>query len=288
MSTVRKLLVTGASGFLGSCILRLAELEKWEVCGTYLSRCPEGDTPARLHRLDLRDEVEVTALVRDFRPDTVIHTAYSQNDRSVTFGGTLALVGACRNLESKPHFIQVSTDLVFDGVRGMYREEDQPCPVIDYGRDKLDAERAVRENLPGALVVRSAIIYDLRHVPSHLGFALSAARRGETFTFFNDEFRSPVLVEELSKALLELAVRGASGILHIAGANRVDRWWFGVRLMRALGLSCELARPGSFRAKGLVRPADCSLDASRAEKFIGMRFRGVREVFAGCGLNLEE
>lgn len=288
MSAGRRLLVTGASGFLGSCILRLTEREKWVVCGTYLSRCPEGATQARLHRLDIRDEEEVTALVRDFKPDTVIHTAYSQNDRSVTFGGTLALAAACRNLESQPHFIQVSTDLVFDGGRGMYREEDQPRPVIDYGRDKLDAERAVRESLPGALAVRSAIIYDLRRVPSHLGFALSAARRGETFTFFNDEFRSPVLVEELSKALLELAVRGVSGILHIAGADRVDRWWFGVRLMRVLGLSCELARPGSFREKGLVRPADCSLDVSRAEKLLGMRFHGVREVFAGCGINLED
>jgi dTDP-4-dehydrorhamnose reductase len=288
MNTSRRLLVTGASGFLGSCILRLAERENWEVCGTYLSRCPEGATQARLHRLDIRDEISVRKLVREFRPDTVIHTAYSQNDRSVTFGGTLALSGACRSLERPPHFIHVSTDLVFDGVRGMYREEDEARPLIDYGKDKLDAELAVRENLPGALIIRSAILYDLRRVPSHLGFALSASGRGETFTFFSDEFRSPVLVEELSKAILDLAERGASGTLHIAGADRVNRWWFGVRLMRVLGLSSELARPGSFREKGLVRPADCSLDVSRAEAFLGMRFRGVREVFAGCGINLEE
>lgn len=288
MSAGCRLLITGASGFLGGSLLRRAVAEGWQTAGTCFSHMVDESAPAPIHSLDLRDTAALAALVGSFQPEVVIHTAYSQNDRAVTFGGTLALAEICRGLTDPPHFIQVSTDLVFDGQKGNYCEQDEPRPLMAYGRDKLDAELAVRRTLPKALIVRSALLYDLERVPVHLKFALGAIARGETFTFFEDEYRSPVLVGELTAALLDLAGRGATGLLHVGGADRVDRWWFGLRLLHALGLPTALARPGSSRNLGQPRPADCSLDSSRAEALLGLRFRGAREVFAGCNPELEE
>lgn len=287
MSAGRRLLITGASGFLGSVLLHRAVAEGWAVAGTCFSHPGDESAPAPLHRLDLRDTASVAALIGNFQPEVVIHTAYSQNDRAVTFGGTLALAEVCRGLDSPPHFIQVSTDLVFDGQKGNYSEQDEPCPLMAYGRDKLDAELAVRRTMPKALIVRAALIYDLERLPVHLKFASGAIARGETFTFFEDEYRSPVLAGELAGALLAMAGRGTVGLLHVGGADRVDRWWFGLRLMRALGLPTDLARPGSSRSLSQPRPADCSLDSSRAGALLGVRFRGAREVFAGCNPELE-
>lgn len=280
MARGRRLLVTGGSGFLGRLVCSLAIERGWTVSGTYLNREVAETEGIDWIRLDLRDDSSVRETLDRARPEVLIHTAYRQDESEVTFGGTRRLAGACAALARPPRFLQVSTDLVFDGTRGMYSEEDEARPVLGYGRDKLDAELAVRESLPDSLIVRAALLYDLERIPSHLGFALDALRKGREFSFFTDEFRSPLLAAELAGALLDLGERAEAGTLHVAGADRVDRWWFGRRLMMALGLDWRAARPASFRNLGLVRPADCSMRSDRAGSLLGTRFRGAREVLA--------
>jgi dTDP-4-dehydrorhamnose reductase len=274
-----RILITGGSGFLGSLLTVKARDEGYEVWAAGHSHeiLPgEGINPVKL---DLREGDNVALSVRRVAPQVVIHTAYSQINRRVTFDGTVSLARACRMLPQTPFFIFLSTDLVFDGLKGMYTEDDQPRPVIDYGRDKLDAELSVRESLPGALIVRTSLIYDLERIPSHLRFAVDAISHGQNCTFFEDEFRSPVLADDLARAILKLADTKPSGIFHVAGADRVDRFSFGVGLLRVLGFDVSSAGRGSAKAMGKVRPPDCSLDSSRAEKLTGMHFLGVKEVF---------
>ncbi len=274
----RRLLVTGGSGFLGNALCRAGAEAGYRVLGTWFSRetvpCPSCEAAW----LDLGEEREVAALVQGFRPQLVIHTAYGRGDREITCGGTERLARACRELKEPPRFVQVSTDLVFDGRRGHYCEDDPAEPVMPYGHDKLDAERAVLEILPGSLVVRSSLMYDLERLPGHLEFAVEAIREGREFTFFRDEYRSPVLADELSRALLRAGQSAESGLLHLAGPDRVDRFSFGTALLKALGYDPALARAGTAAELGLARPSDCSLDSSRALRVLGMQLRGAREV----------
>ncbi|MEA2063131.1 MAG: sugar nucleotide-binding protein [Gemmatimonadota bacterium] len=276
-----RILITGASGFLGSRLWRQAHKRNWDVSGTYFSKPPPGEKNAGLSRLDLKSDTQAADLVDRLRPEVVVHTAYSQSEREVIFQGTRRLAGACARLEDKPYFIFLSTDLVFDGGKGNYCEEDQARPVMGYGRDKLEAEAQVRSLLPGSLVVRTSLLYDLIRVPSHLRFALEAEAAGRSYTFFRDEYRSPMLVDELARALLELAVIRPRGLLHVAGRDRVDRFLFGTALMKALGYGVEHAVAGSFQERGLSRPPDCSLDSSRAGKLLGRQFSGAGEVLGG-------
>ena len=272
------ILITGASGFLGNTLCRLASETAYQVCGTYFSRQPENCSNVLLKGLDLRDEIQVAKLIEHVRPEIVIHTAYSQKEREVTFFGTRWLVESCASLPEQPYFIFLSTDLVFGGRKSFYSEDDVPAPVMPYGNDKLEAEEIVRSLLDHSLVVRTALLYDLARIPTHLDFALEAISRGCSFTFFQDEFRSPVLVDELASALLDLARIQPDGILHMAGRDRLDRYTFGTALLGTLGFATDLAVAGSFQERGACRPADCSLDSSKAESLLNRVFRGAREV----------
>src|SRR5437764_264419 len=108
--------------------------------------------------------------------------------------------------------IHLSTDVVFDGTVGHYREEDVPAPVNSYGRSKAEAELRVADAHPGATIVRTSLIYGRPDGPQE-----RLAREGGRF--YVDELRSPVHVDDLAAALLELLALEVPGPLHVAGAD---------------------------------------------------------------------
>jgi dTDP-4-dehydrorhamnose reductase len=168
--------------------------------------------------------------------------------------------------------IHLSSDLIFDGEKGEpYTEEDEPRPLSAYGRDKADAERAVREVHPGALIVRTSLLYG--------GAEPSLQERmaaDPDAVFFTDELRSPVHVGDLAEALLELAAGDRAGILHVAGADSLSRY----ELARLLAPDPERVRASSIAESGLVRPRNCVLSSARARAVLRTRLRGAREVLA--------
>jgi dTDP-4-dehydrorhamnose reductase len=265
---VAALLITGGSGYLGSELMRRAP----DAVGTRLTTARAG-----ARRLDVRDAGAVLRLVRELRPRAIVHTAYRESGK----GAEEVNVAGARNVATAAaatgaRLVHVSTDLVFDGLLGRpYREDDEPRPVSEYGRQKLAAEGAVREGAPGALVARTSLIYGGREPSRHELLALDPP---PGMRFFTDERRSPVQVGDLADALLELAESELAGVLHVAGADGVSRHEFARRVRRghdglAAGLAAEHPDP---------RPLDCRLDSSRARCLLRTRLRGVREVLAGA------
>lgn len=279
-----KLLVTGASGYLGSALLRRACERGWETIGTYLSTPPErshsGNRASMLTRLEVRDEAAVETLLATVRPHCVVHTAYSQAEtqmRTTNVDGAAVVARAARRAGAR--LIHLSSDLVFDGAReGAYVEEDVPRPVTPYGETKALAEAAVAGAHPGALIVRTSLLYGGAMPSRHERLALEAADGRVEVTFFTDEIRCPVQVGDLAAALLELAARDESGPLHVAGADAVSRYELACLVARAQRRSPERLRGAPSAASGVLRPRNCSLDSSRARAILRTRLRGVREV----------
>ena len=260
------LLITGASGYLGSELMRRAD----GATGTHLTTARPGTVP-----LDVRDAAAVAALVRRSRPRVVIHTAYSEagDDEALAINEQGSRNVARAAAEAGARLVHISTDLVFDGALGRpYTEDDDPRPLIEYGRQKLIAEEAVRGEHPRPLIVRTSLIYGGPGAePSRHERAI---REPGGMRFFTDELRSPVQVGDLASALLDLAGHDAAGVLHVAGADDVSRYEFA----RLIADDPDSIKSGLAAEHPTPRPLDCRLDSSRARALITTRLRGVREV----------
>jgi dTDP-4-dehydrorhamnose reductase len=272
MTSRRRLLVTGGSGYLGGWVVRLAR-DRWTVTATYLTH-PVDEPGADWRRLDVRDEAAVAALAAEVRPTVIVHTA----------AVTRHVARAAAELGVR--LIHISTDVVFDGQsrptnqgRGNYVEEDPPTPITPYGRSKALAEQEVRASGAEAVIVRTSLIYGWRpHIGRNTRWMLDDLQAGKPVRLYTDELRCPVWVESLAAAVVELAGMEYTGILHIAGAQILSRYEFGVRLLRFHGLDPSPIIPTRSRESDLRRPLDCTLDCSRARALLRTPLPGVDEV----------
>jgi len=256
------LLVTGGRGYLGRELVRLAPGLDWQVRATWWTEPPDGG--AEWVRADIRDAGAMRAAAEGVT--AVIHTAYRQHDDawSTNVDGTAAVAAAA----SAARLVHVSSDLVFAGTQGRYRETDPVGPVSDYGRSKAEAERLVARLHPEAAIARTSLIYGGREPGPQERLALTGSR------FFVDELRSPVQVTDLASALLELVALDHAGPIHLGGADDVSRYDLAL-LLGADPARIEAAKTSADRAP------DVTLDSSLAAGLLRTRLRGVREVVAG-------
>jgi len=256
-----RLLVTGAAGFLGSEVLRLAE---HEVVPTYHTKpVPDGV------RMDVLRRDEVEDVLRKVRPDGIIHTAYRQLDWETTADGAANLAFAARGAR----LVFVSSDVVFGGRAQAYDEDDAPCPVTPYGAAKAAAETAIRAIDPSAVIARTSLIVGYDGRSSHEQFVHGLAN-GEPGALFTGNIRCPVHVTDLASALLELLTSDFNGIAHVAGPQAVNRLELGRLIAIRDGLDPDALpfEPGP--------PSDLRLNCERTQKFLTTRLRPVREFLA--------
>jgi dTDP-4-dehydrorhamnose reductase len=229
--------------------------------------------------LDVRDRAAVFAVMAALRPECVIHTAYLQDGPgawATNVDGTANVAEAGATVGAR--LVHLSTDLVFDGRAGPYREEDPIAPVLEYGRAKAAAERAVTAADPSAVVVRTSLIYGGEELSGHERRILEVADGATDFAFFTDELRCPVRVADLAGALVALVSTDAAGPLHVAGADGVSRYEFACLVAAAHGRRTDHLRTTTSAETGSQRPRDCRLDCSLAAGLLGGPLPGVRGV----------
>jgi len=269
-----KVLVTGGTGLLGYWLVDAFLSKGFEVYATFNEKNPPG-LEARWVRMNLEDPGSIAGVAREVKPDILIHSAaYTDVDGCelnkakayrVNYLGTELLVKAFRDLE---YFVYISTDYVFDGERGLYKEEDLPAPVNYYGLSKLLGETAVRAVLSErSIIVRVSGLYGYSPTgKKNFGIiALEKLLRREPVEAFVDQWLSPTYIRFLAGALVKLTELKPTGILHLAG-ERLSRYEFAVSLASVLGVEEELVKPRpldsiKFPAR---RPRDSSLDVSKA------------------------
>lgn len=270
---MKKLLITGASGFLGWNICHEAK-DNWEVHGTVFSN-PKEVPGANIIRIDLTDFKAFEKVFNEVGPDAVIHTAaatspnYCQEhpaeSKKINIDAAVNLAGLCA--DRKIPLVFTSTDLVFDGLNAPYKEESPVCPVNIYGEQKVMAEEGILKKYPSAAVCRLPLMFGEPTTVAS-GFFLSmirALKDGDEVRLFVDEFRTPVSGHTAARGLL-LAVDKAHGQVHFGGKERVSRFNFGLLMMDVLNVSeASLVRCSQKEMKmSAPRAPDLSLDSSRA------------------------
>lgn len=268
-----KLLVTGASGFLGWNLCQLAA-DHWQVYGTYSSRLVEipGTT---LLKLDLTDRAQLKALFQDLQPDAVIHLAAQSSPNvcekqpeesyRVNVTASCEIAGFCAEADIPCVF--TSTDLVFDGKQAPYRESDPVSPLSRYGEQKVAAESGMLDRYPKTAVCRMPLMFGLAssHASSFIQPFIQTLRAGQDLRLFTDEFRTPASGKTAAQGLL-LALENVQGLIHLGGKERISRYEFGQLMvdiweLPATGLKACRQQDVKMAAP---RPPDVSLDSTKA------------------------
>ena len=278
------LLITGGSGFVGKNLTRFFS-SHYRVIATYLSHPDVGCDEA--FQLDVRDAEAVHAVLRQAKPEVVIHAAGNKDVRfcednpdeahRVNAIGTQNLAAACRELKAR--MIYLSTDLVFEGTRGNYAEAEVPQTNLAYGKSKLDGERLALAELNEVAICRSAGIYGAGS--PLLRWLQTTMATGQTVPAFENVFNSPTYSENLGEMLEIIIRRRLAGMFHTAGRERVNRFEFFRAYASKFDLDASLITRASFRDGGerlLLRP-DSSLSVQQTATKLGVVFNSIVEGF---------
>jgi dTDP-4-dehydrorhamnose reductase len=270
---MQKILITGASGFLGWNLCQIARTE-WEVHGTYHQQ-PVEISDVNIHQLDLTNFDRVKGAIRSIAPDAIIHTAaasqpnfcqeYPEKSYQINVSAAQLLAKICADRQIP--FVFTSTDLVFDGTQPPYSETNPVSPINIYGEQKVAAEREISRVYPDATICRMPLMFGIAPATatSFIQPWIESLASGQRLQLFVDEFRTPVSATTAAKGLL-MALKLSPGIIHLGGQERISRYDFGCLLAEVFGLDLALISPISQRDLQMTAPraADVSLDSTKA------------------------
>jgi len=276
-----KLLLTGASGLLGSKLAEIASAKGFEVyagCNNGQSTC---GTPVFF---DVSNKKQVEQAFDASKPDVVIHAASLTDVDKCEVNQTLAWnvnVEGAKNVaelaaKNGAFLIYISTDYVFSGEKGCYKETDQTGPINYYGYTKLKAEEVSCHFVPDCCVARTSVIYGARPAAGKINFALwliNKLKANEKIRIAIDQWNSPTLNTILAEMVLDVVSQRLSGFFHLCGASRVSRYDFATSLCDVFGLDSSLIEPveaSSFNWPA-KRPIDSSLDVSKAQSMLHVK-----------------
>jgi len=283
---MKRLLVTGASGLLG-INLALRETAHREVIGVTNSHSLV-NTPFPTKPFNLTAPGAIDCMLDEIQPGVVIHCAAmadiddceKQPEKAALINtkvpGILAQACSARNIR----LIHLSTDAVFDGLRGDYLETDTPNPLSVYARTKLDGENAVLDACPKAVVARVNFYgWSLTGKRSLAEFFFSNLSEGKPVNGFTDVQFCPLFVNHLADLLLQLLDRGYSGLFHVVSPVSLSKYEFGCRIAEAFGLDDKLIHPVSVMDGGLTakRSPKLTLNTDKLKQDLQIVLPGVEE-----------
>ncbi|MGB6482870.1 MAG: SDR family oxidoreductase [Candidatus Acidiferrales bacterium] len=281
-----KLLITGDTGLLGSNLAHVTR-QLHQVFG--VSRATEAISGSWDHRsVDLTDGDATLHYLDKTRPDVIVHCAAVTDVERCEMQPAYAHAVNVEVTErlaqwaekNGAQFTFVSTDSIFDGVAGGYREEDPPQPLNQYARTKLAGEEIVRRRCTNSLIVRTNFYGWNQSGKPNLGkWMHGKLLRGEPLMAFTDVRFSPLFVSDLAKLMLGLILRGAKGVFHVAASDLCSKYEFAFLLGKAFRLDTRkvesiLLEDFPFQAR---RPRNTSLAVTKCAQFLGREMPTVEQ-----------
>ena len=285
ISNSMKFLVTGSSGLVGNQVIKDLTNQDHKVFSCYHDAKP---TFGQAIFLDLADKQSIIDVMKNTKPDIVIHLAAmtnvdlceTQKDLAIKINADATETLAKEAAKQNAFFVYISTDYVFDGKDGMKKESDEPNPLGMYGKSKLEGERKVQNLASSWAIARISTPFGVH--PTKKSFPIwvkENLEKNQQINVLVDQFTSPTYVPNLSKMIIEITTRQIVGILHISGASKISRYEFAEQIADKLSLDKKLINPSSMNDMNWIamRPKDSSLDVSKANEILNEKPQTIKE-----------
>ncbi|MBW7889288.1 MAG: dTDP-4-dehydrorhamnose reductase [Bacteroidetes bacterium] len=255
---MKRILVCGSNGLLGQKLAwMLKNNQEYEVLHTSYHRSFFlGNYPFDYTQLDISKRSDVKSLVTSYRPDIILNPAGMTNvdqcevEREAAWKtnviGLENLAESARRIGAK--LIHISTDYVFDGKNGPYKESDRTNPVNYYGKTKLAGENVIIGSRVRNAILRTILIYGTG-IQVKNNFALwvvKSLRENKPIRCFEDQIASPTFLGDIALAVLKVIEVDAEGLYHISGEEAVSRYNFAVQIAKVFNLDSSLIEKRSL------------------------------------------
>lgn len=286
MVKLLKVVVIGSNGLLGQTLVnKLVKNDDFEVFAmAHGANRNKGAIEFSYHEISIDDNSHIKILLKEIAPDYVINALAMTNvdaceveqetcyDINVRFVEDLTKI--CKSINS--FLIHISTDFIFDGEHGPYKETDRPNPLNYYGESKLLAEKVVQENLKSYAILRTILVYgkvDGMKRSNILLWLKGALAKGEKVTIVNDQFRMPTYVGSLADACILVMQKKAAGIYHISDDEFLSIYDMALQIADFYKFSKDLIHPisTSILNQKAKRPSKTGFDLSKAKIDLGFK-----------------
>jgi dTDP-4-dehydrorhamnose reductase len=287
-----RILITGSNGLLGQKLVKLLVRRGVPFLATSNGKNRNPDCPEiNYMEMDITCPKTVRHVFEQFQPSHVVHTAaltnvdycelHPEECKQVNVTGTAHLFEASQLMNA--HFQLLSTDFVFNGKNGPYREDDEVGPLSEYARSKVRAEHKLfSSSYNNWSVVRTIIVYGTGHNLSRSNlilWAINALREGQELKIVDDQFRAPTWAEDLAWGCLEICRLGEKGIFHLAGPTTYSILEIVQRIAGYYGFSQDTITALSSRDlnQPAKRPPITGFDLSKAKRLLNYRPKALED-----------
>jgi dTDP-4-dehydrorhamnose reductase len=275
-----KIFVTGANGFIGFYIVKKLLEQSYTVIATGkgICRIPFFDYPNFIYaEMDFTDPYSIDAAFEKYQPEAVVHCGAmgkpdecEQNQAQAYMVNVEGTVHLLVNAEVfKSLFVFISTDFVFDGKKGMYKEDDERNPVNYYGRTKMDAEDAVMEYEFDWSILRTVLVYGKPQAGRNniLTIVKGKLEKGEGYNVFDDQVRTPTYVEDIAAAVASIIEKRATGIYHVSGEEVLTPYEMAVKTGQMFSLNTSLIKKvtAADMSQPAIRPLKTGFNIQKAK-----------------------
>jgi len=285
-----KILITGASSLPGYRTTLEALSRGFEVVALYYTHSiPIEDEKLKKVCIDISQLENLRRLIIKEKPDIIIHMAaigdldLCEKNKILAWKTVVEPSIEIASIVTRINcfLIYLSTDYVFEGEKGNYKEYDVPSPINYYGFTKLLGEIAFRSSCTSYAIVRASSIYGFGH--GRMNFAkylLEKLKAGETVKALIDQYTSPTQATLLGRAIIKIAEEKIEGIFHVVG-ERMSRYDFAIKVAEVLGLDKSLIQQAEMREMTWLakRPRDSSLNYDETRKRIKTNFYSTEVAF---------
>jgi dTDP-4-dehydrorhamnose reductase len=272
---ISKILILGASGLIGIPLTKKLR-SFYQIYTTYNRHKFFQDSI----KLDICSSRQLSKLFHDIQPDIVINLCgiyqnldFCENNKNLVLDvnsrSLISISKLCNEFNS--HLISISSDHVFDGSQGNYKEEDVPSPYNFYGESRLLGEKNIRSYCKNYCIVRTSMIFGKNPNRETLSeWILNAPKNNEKLKLINDQFMTPTYLPNFCNMLKEVIDSKYTQILHLAGPEKISRYEFAVKLFEKFNLDKNFLIPVSKKSFNFSKnmPFDSSLNTDKANMLL--------------------